>query len=99
MSIPSWAYRGAKVVCVKNFPRAEVEGVNHPHVNSVYTIREIDPVPPGDCIRLAEVIGHICLDGHEASWGIECFRPLITQSDDISAHFQHHLSNPVREEA
>ena len=83
MSVPSWATVGERVVCVADSSTACI----HPGP-AVYTITKAGYF---GCSNWHIVVGG-CVERADR------FRPLITQSDDISAHFQHHLSNPVREE-
>ncbi len=103
MSIPAWARVGAKVVCVDNHDAIDARGnpIQPLIVGEVYRIERLyverhrfrGEVVVGPCVSLAGV------QSAKHGWSLSRFRPLITQSDDISAHFQHHLSNPVREEA
>ena len=98
MSIPSWARVGAEVVCVRSFDKARTmydKGYRaRPVTNQTYRLTWVDEYPD-----LGVVV--CCLEGFPSAhaFDLKGFRPAITQSDDISAHFRHHLSNPVREEA
>lgn len=84
--IPSWAVRGAKVVCICGFPDAEAAGVLAPQVGQIYTIRAIDHEPPfAVCFWLEEVgRGFKCSDGIEPSFYAGNFRPLTRQETDLA---------------
>ena len=92
MSIPSWAYRGAKVACTRAPQSRSAAALfcPEPVAHGVYTVLVAELWAGEPVIELVEF--------PDSLFRADLFRPLITQSDDISAHFQHHLSNPVREE-
>lgn len=91
MSVPYWARKGARVVCINaSWRRGRTMGlvdwlrwqfVGMPIVGGVYTITDTAKhAPTGD--------GAICLKG----WGtlgfhVDYFRPLILEDDEIEAKF------------
>lgn len=104
MSIPSWAIKGAKVVCIDDKPHGwtvggaaadgDMDGLT---IGVIYTIREFGltmwfGMPT---IRLEEIIRILRgRDKEEAGYAITRFRPLVTrtQEQDISAYFKPLLS-------
>lgn len=96
MTIPSWAVRGAKVVCVGRKRKAHEPSVINdqgfrwkPAIGSHYTIRGTHENEWGWFIFLSEEPENHMFHG-------EGFRPvtLITQQDDIEAHFKALLDVP-----
>lgn len=100
MTIPSWAVRGAKVVCVDAF----IDAARHHKIivplvqNEVYTIREVTPRPDGVGILLDEIVNEksVVFPDLEYAYRIQRFRPLIALEDDIANHFEIHLRNDHR---
>ena len=90
MSIPSWARVGMDIVCI-DASGAEAALA----VGGTYRIKGFSSWGDGPEYFVISGVPFEYQDG----WYPRRFRPLIAQSDDISTHFQHHLSNPVREEA
>lgn len=92
MSIPSWAVRGAKVVCINDHGyRTEWPGA-YPVKGGVYTIDGADLRHP-DAIFLEEC-GPV--DGLTCSWSATRFRPLVTEKDDLATHFEQYLKTDHR---
>lgn len=96
--IPSWARVGAKVVCIEGGdPECAAHtmfGLDWPKTSEVVTVVRafINPwnVP---VLHLKEYPS----PDERYGWDIARFRPLITQSDDISAHFAHLLDTSAPE--
>lgn len=88
--LPSWARVGAKVVYIDDSPGRLVAGAEVLRVGSVYVLRSVtDEFAEPAC----QVHGdRLC---HDEFLALARFRPLITQEDDIAAHFRQHLD--VRE--
>lgn len=101
MSIPSWARVGAKVVCITQAVSPLALRHNHPKKNGIYTVRSVCMCDDGNpAFLLEECVNFVwdpMISQREPGFGVKHFRPLITQSDDISAHFQQFLN--VRENA
>lgn len=89
--IPAWCRVGAKVVCVDDRPHCAVAHLSR---GQVYTVREIaiDPGRPSGLI-LREVRNPIWRDGQEYGYLITRFRPLVTEQDDLEAHFNQFLKH------
>lgn len=96
MSIPSWAVKGAKVVCVDAEPLD-----NHtwhpseaPKAGAVYTVARAF-IHNGDAIvHLAELARELVsrkLWGPECGYAIERFRPLILRSQEQDMELFHPL--------
>lgn len=88
-AIPSWAKIGAKVVCVDDRPGTKngaaglVKGAEY-RLSSVYVSAEGNAA----CRVTAFPDGKLRLSR---------FRPLVSQADDISTHFAHHLDTRAPE--
>lgn len=99
-AIPSWAVRGAKVVCIDNrWPEDTWYGAEvMPSLDTPYTIRAVRQHVGGEFgLLLAEIRNPVLYyaDGaREAFFHIKRFRPLITQQDDIETHFKALLDVP-----
>lgn len=104
--LPSWARKGAKVVCIGSFEASRCfRWERLPVVGAVYTIRSVTIVPEGVYLRFREIRNWPA--PYDDSFG-ECrftvakFRPLIEgQSDDeVEARLYHkkglHQSAPRR---
>lgn len=84
-----WAVPGAKVVCVKRgarWPKYDMK-FSQPHKGKEYTIREIFEFRGRIGLRFEEIQNADFNFAHgpaEPAWGIEFFRPLITQADDVA---------------
>ena len=97
--IPSWAVRGAKVVCIRwtdeDAVAAAMFSLAPLAVDAIYTIRESMMQPGGPAVRLVEVSnagsGWFDID---MPYAVERFRPLITQQDDLATHFKALLDVP-----
>ena len=93
----SWAAPGVKCVCVEDegFSVAGKYGMMFPVKGLEYTVRGVSSFGTyGLGLLLVEVANPIARwqNGvHEAAWNIDCFRPLITQEQDL-ALFRHLLS-------
>jgi len=103
--IPAWAYRGAKVVCVDDAMRGDTTGIELPKLDQTYTIRHViwNTYWRGWQTRLVEVVNQPQLYNIgfvEAAWNLSRFKPLITQQDDLEAHFNqflHHTTPAIPE--
>ena len=96
--LPSWARVGAKVVCVDGKPRL-CSTAPLPHEGAIYTIRGVEwcvwgSGDVGPAVYLVE-INRGKSAGREWPFGLNRFRPMVTQEDDIATHFRQHLD--VRE--
>lgn len=100
MSIPTWARKGAKVVCV-NAEATSAFGVQELIEGDVYVIRWVGWFHHELQGRHAAVrvvgIERFC-NRRDYPFDALRFRPLISQADDISTHFQALLSTPVKKE-
>lgn len=84
--IPSWARVGAKVVCV----RAPWLPQSGPSPKDVCQVAEVAVDRGGVWLYLdghSEWVQESATKRARHSYGVNCFRPLITQEDDIKAHF------------
>lgn len=91
-AIPSWARVGAKVVYIDDSPGDVDDGGKRLIVGEVYVLRAVTDEFPSVACR---VVG----DGLEP-WEfmrLNRFRPLVSQSDDISVHFAHLLDTRAPE--
>ena len=102
-TIPSWCRVGEKCVCIEDDWEPVHSGATRvPMVNEVLTITEVDV---GELVGLqfAEIPAVVRSKRYDFSvfWCVTHFRPLITQADDIEAHFVQHLHDrtPARETA
>ena len=94
MGLPAWAVKGAKVVCVGTDPWFEPNGpLSAPTLGDTLTIRECVWIDKFAAVRFDE---HVNPPRYRASLGrleeyafeLKFFRPLISQQDDIEAHFK-----------
>jgi hypothetical protein len=98
MSIPAWAVKGAKVVCVDAFEASGWINGSDPLVSGrVYTVERaiISPRTGEAMLLLAEAKRSkmfIEYAGFEAGYYASRFRPVKTIEDDISEHFAQHLT-------
>lgn len=92
MTIPSWARRGAKVVCW----RCPTDGVrvafaDNPTVGAIYTLDRVDIGLNG--IAAASLMEMNCIlpDGEEFGYELAAFRPLVddTNDNEIEAQIYH----------
>lgn len=94
--IPSWAVRGAKVVCIEADWIPDEQPLMPPRLPCLHEVLTIaDIVDVGDCwLAFDEIAG-------DWFFHVDSFRPLVTRSQeqDIAEHFEHHLRAPVRETA
>ncbi len=94
-SIPAWAVKGARVVCVKDFRRSvRVRDLGFrglPEVNAVYEIHGVEYWPEYSAVTLM-LVGF----PEEQGFDVVGFRPVKTIEDDISEHFAIYLKTPVR---
>ena len=95
MTIPSWMQKGAQCVCIKRTPWAVVrEGFGdnrHPAFGEVCVIEGV-----------SVEMGMIALDirGYSSLLGARHFRPVVTEQDDLEAHFNqflHHTTPAIPE--
>ena len=95
--IPVWARVGAKVVCINgqfkwsSKPRfslwlATMVG-GEVRKGGIYVITSVEPDGPIVWLRLK---------GYAAPYTCRAFRPLISQADDLAAHFHQLLQVPHR---
>lgn len=112
MTIPSWAVKGAKVICIQTMPHGmRIAGAVYPELNQIYTIRKVVLCTIGKnagrpSLLLEEVVNVTSINplafgvdsDREASMPIDAFRPLITRSleQDIFVHFSQHLRTDQR---
>jgi hypothetical protein len=99
-SIPSWARKGAKVVCVDDGPGRRpclfpglLDGLTK---GRVYTVRRVAPdwYYGHPVIFLVEFVRPIDGEPSETGYDIRRFRPLVstkTEAEDL-AKFSHHLT-------
>jgi len=98
MSIPAWARKGAKVVCISNAPEPGKVFYNEcPPLGEPVTISGHVYALNGWALVIAEYPNPDIVVG-EVGWLARRFRPLISQADDIATHFQALLSAPVKTE-
>ena len=93
MGVPSWAVKGAKVVCIKREPWTLIYGTSHgpdPAYGDVVTIEATSAF--GKFVML-ELVGFFDL------YGVDSFRPLHTIETDIEAHFKALLNVPNQVDA
>lgn len=101
MSIPAWARVGAKVVLCRAIAGTGKAHEVWPVVGGVYTIRGVVIDADGCGLHLEEIVNKVDIysDGvGEVDFKVERFRPIISQADDISTHFQALLSTPEKKE-
>jgi len=98
MDIPSWAFKGNRVVCVDDAIDGDISGITIPQRGETYTIREVwwNDAWRHWQVRLAEIVNPPFLyadhaDPLEAAFNVSRFRPLVSQQDDIEAHFSRFL--------
>lgn len=98
MSIPSWAVRGARVVCIDgNWAYPQDYRVAVPVKGETYTIREIED----EGFRFVELPNraYAFSDGFkEPRFHYAFFRPFVsrTQEDDLATHFEQYLKTDHR---
>lgn len=83
----AWAKPGVKCVCVTDvgFDAALKYGMAIPFAGRTYTIREVREFDFGVGVLLAEVVNRPAEWANgvsEAAWQIECFRPLVTRTQE-----------------
>lgn len=102
--IPSWCRKGVAVECIDDvgiFDGDSAYGHERgPMLGLTYTIREA-LLPDGEtpCVLLEEIENppEIYAFGvHEFMFKASRFRPLISQADDLAAHFDQLLQVPHR---
>jgi hypothetical protein len=89
LSIPSWAVKGAKIVCVDS---QSIDGGSFYLTNGkVYEV----VTTSAPFVRVIDDRGKL------GGWHISHFRPLVTRSQeqDIAEHFAGHLHQRVPEKA
>lgn len=98
MSVPAWAVRGAKCVCVKREAWRPLEHFERapcvPVYGDIYTVRQVVSLEGGVYLALDQVAGPYC-------FAVCNFRPLVddqAQERDV-AHFRHHLTQNNRVDA
>jgi hypothetical protein len=92
--IPSWAVKGARVVCVEDLWAGRCTGwITPPCVGTIYTIEGVTAQScnewRGPFVTLVEI------DSEPYGFELSAFRPLITLEDDLEAHFRILLRQPV----
>lgn len=103
MSIPSWAVKGAKVVCVDDTAAVRWADGEAPVLGAIYTIDRVRVLLSGTVVLdLVELRRHPISIAHhsgQCGYGIRRFRPLVTRTaeQDVSEHFAHHLHQSVSE--
>lgn len=90
-AIPSWARVGAKVVCVDASPPPFGWSRDPLVAQAIYQIEAIEVDHTGVGLFLVEAKTLSTTRGYWANR----FRPLITQSDDMAAHFRKLLDVPA----
>lgn len=96
MSVPSWCFVGAKVVCVTNKPLPNSDMCEAAEgmlvVGATYILRDVAERPRDGHVgvRLRE------LGPLPFGFLIDRFRPLVTEKDDLEAHFNELLTVPHR---
>lgn len=88
--IPSWAVKGAKVVCIStewpsDYPMPEL--IPDPQKGETYRIAFVELDQTMDSGVGVRLIGF----NPDDLYCLGNFRPLVTLEDDIATHFQHHL--------
>lgn len=97
MRIPSWARVGAKVVCIRDlWEGRRLLWAPKPIIGSIYTISMVG-ASHNEWGNFGIMLDE--LKSYPYGYEIEAFRPLITQQDDIAAHFAHHLDQRAPENA
>jgi len=108
-SLPSWARKGVKVVCVDadvgSVPTGKRAYRYDPdwclEAGSTYVIRRafIDEPTSEPCVWLEEITRAIDAAGYEAPFHVSRFRPLVstkTEEEDV-AEFRKLLTQPIPE--
>lgn len=101
-TIPSWAVRGAKVVCI-NATSGQGAWINDaPTVGAIYTVKRAFINHVGRAALHLEELARspsACKRfGTEVGYRADRFRPLVTLSSDIAEHFEHLLDVPASHE-
>lgn len=96
--MPSWAVKGAKVVCVRD---GGCTSKNWPSAGVTYTVRLARNVDPGTGpgLLLEEVVNEPVVTRcglMERGFVISRFRPVKTQEDDLREHFEVYLQDDHR---
>lgn len=86
-SIPSWAVRGARVVCIESFIYRNSVQREHapvlPQKGTAYTIADVDICGSTGVVDLILVeIVTKPFRGEEIAWDIDHFRPLVTRTQE-----------------
>lgn len=100
MTIPSWCRVGQKVVCRDGGTFAQMGDEIVPQAGSIYTIRTVEVFDGRAFLRFMEIVNnpHDYKDGFgEVDFSADGFAPLISQQDDLAAHFNHHLTTRATE--
>ena len=99
-SLPPWARKGVKVVCIEGGTSNRTAGGWAPKTNGIYTIRGVSVFPGhGACLLLREYVHDEQFMGQEWGWQADHFRPLIstkTEAEDV-AEFRKLLTQPIPE--
>ena len=99
--VPSWAVRGAKVVCIRPQTAPGYGWEIQPQIGATYTIREV--YYRG--LLLEEIVNHPstyrdqftgAIDFVEMGFVIERFSPVRTLENDLETHFQQYLKTDHR---
>jgi hypothetical protein len=105
MTIPSWAVRGAKVVCVDDAEHNDwlspgimyFDGLDGLAKGQIYTVREVffDEIERAWSVRLEEIVRGK-FRGVEDGYNPCRFRPVVSQKDDLATHFEQYLKTDHR---
>lgn len=93
-SIPSWAVRGAKVVCVRTIDTCAYPEVPYPTVGATYTVARVGHGDEdGDAIITVDEIDSRDGEGFDVGYSLACFRPAVEPKSEVEdvALFKHHL--------
>ena len=105
MDLPSWVFRGAKVVCVDNSVSSKSNSFKDPTewpvVGQIYTIKDIFVQDVSWAIDLEEIcrtefaMTYWSARGLRAGYGLYRFRPVKTVETDMEEHFQKFLDTQI----
>ena len=92
--IPSWAVKGARVVCVSDYWDSHLDAMDLPNPvrGEIYVIDSVDK----DENATGGIGVYLVGFPEDAFYSLENFRPVKTIEDDISEHFAVYLKTPVR---
>lgn len=93
MDIPSWCRVGQKVVCIDGDWVQKVPLPNPPRERETYVISDVEHDFEGIWLRFIGLHNPTPGGGVNAAFNHLCFRPLVSQQDDIETHFAHFLTS------